>query len=270
LSGGYIFRQAKPVNHNERPMKSSKWKWATLSVILVLAGLVGGLLLYVQARTLRPQPQALAALQSSDEVTVTTNKWLVFSPTNVTPDRGLIFYPGGFVDPRAYAPQAHDIAAAGYQVVIVPMPLNLAVLGVGRASEVVTAFPDINRWAIGGHSLGASMATQFMATNPEVVSGLVLWAGYPPTDVNLSTGAMPVTSVYGTQDGLVSATDLENSQQRLPANTTFVAIVGGNHAQFGWYGPQKGDLPATISPEEQQVETVSATVELLQRLVVTQ
>ena len=35
-------------------------------------------------------------------------------------------------------------------------------------------------------------------------------------------------------------------------------IEGGNHAQFGNYGPQKGDLPATISAEEQQKQTVEA------------
>jgi hypothetical protein len=29
-----------------------------------------------------------------------------------------------------------------------------------------------------------------------------------------------------------------------------VSIEGGNHAQFGWYGPQEGDNPATISREE--------------------
>ena len=37
-----------------------------------------------------------------------------------------------------------------------------------------------------------------------------------------------------------------------------VEIEGGNHAQFGNYGPQKGDLPATISAEEQQTQTVEA------------
>ena len=35
-------------------------------------------------------------------------------------------------------------------------------------------------------------------------------------------------------------------------------IEGGKHAQFGNYGPQKGDLPATISAEEQQARTVAA------------
>lgn len=37
-----------------------------------------------------------------------------------------------------------------------------------------------------------------------------------------------------------------------------VEIEGGNHAQFSNYGPQKGDLPATISTEEQQAQTVDA------------
>ena len=43
-----------------------------------------------------------------------------------------------------------------------------------------------------------------------------------------------------------------------------VEIEGGNHAQFGNYGPQKGDLPATISAEEQQARTVAAIEEFLE------
>lgn len=37
-----------------------------------------------------------------------------------------------------------------------------------------------------------------------------------------------------------------------------VEIAGGNHAQFGNYGAQKGDPPATISAAEQQAQAVSA------------
>lgn len=37
-----------------------------------------------------------------------------------------------------------------------------------------------------------------------------------------------------------------------------VEIEGGNHAQFGNYGPQKGDAPAQITAEEQQRQTVAA------------
>jgi len=45
-----------------------------------------------------------------------------------------------------------------------------------------------------------------------------------------------------------------------------VALEGGNHAQFGWYGPQKGDSSATLSHTEQQAQIVAATLELLRSL----
>jgi len=45
-----------------------------------------------------------------------------------------------------------------------------------------------------------------------------------------------------------------------------VVIKGGNHAQFGWYGPQPGDGVATISREEQQAQIVEATVAFLATL----
>ena len=46
----------------------------------------------------------------------------------------------------------------------------------------------------------------------------------------------------------------------------WVAIEGGNHAQFGWYGPQQGDNPATVSREVQQQQVVASTLDLLARL----
>jgi hypothetical protein len=56
------------------------------------------------------------------------------------------------------------------------------------------------------------------------------------------------------------------AQALLPPDAAFVPIEGGNHAQFGSYGPQPGDNPATISAEEQLAQTVTATVALLDRL----
>ena len=49
----------------------------------------------------------------------------------------------------------------------------------------------------------------------------------------------------------------------LPAETAFVAVEGGNHAQFGWYGPQPGDRAATIGREAQQALVVEAIAALL-------
>ena len=44
----------------------------------------------------------------------------------------------------------------------------------------------------------------------------------------------------------------------------FVLIEGGNHTNFGLYEQQDGDGVATIPAEEQQAQTVAATLELLE------
>jgi hypothetical protein len=56
------------------------------------------------------------------------------------------------------------------------------------------------------------------------------------------------------------------SRALLPADTTWVVIEGGNHAQFGDYGSQPGDNPATISAADQQTQVVMATVVFLDTL----
>jgi pimeloyl-ACP methyl ester carboxylesterase len=211
-------------------------------------------------------PAALAALQSDAQVAVETEPWLVFRPMGDVPAVGLVLYPGARVDPRAYAPAAHALAQEGYLVVIVPMPLNLAVLAPDRAAQVIAAFPGTGRWAVGGHSLGGAMAARFAYQNPEAVQGLVLWAAYPAKTDDLSGHSLAVTSVYGTRDGLAAEDKILASRPLLPRATTWVAIGGGNHAQFGWYGAQPGDNAADISREQQQDEIVSATLGLLSRL----
>ena len=59
---------------------------------------------------------------------------------------------------------------------------------------------------------------------------------------------------------------VEASRPRLPPDAEWVAIEGGNHAQFGWYGPQSGDLEPQIGHLEQQALTVAATVRLLEAI----
>jgi len=50
--------------------------------------------------------------------------------------------------------------------------LNLAVFAPDRASDIISAYPDIHSWVIGGHSLGGSMAANFARNNPSLVKGL--------------------------------------------------------------------------------------------------
>ena len=62
---------------------------------------------------------------------------------------------------------------------------------------------------------------------------------------------------------LATPAKIEASRPLLPAATTWVVIQGGDHAQFGWYGPQSGDNPATISREDQQAQAAEAVLSLL-------
>ncbi len=242
----------------------ARW-WALLLGLAVLMLAAGGFVLWAE-RTPSPMREALLALESEGQVEVTIDRWFVYRPANEDPQTGLVFYPGGRVDPRSYAPAARAIAGDGYLVVVVPMPLNLAILGADKAGEVITAYPEVDYWAVGGHSLGGAMAARFAYSHPSLVDGLVLWAAYPDASNDLSGSELAVTSIYGTLDGLATDEKIAASRPLLPLNTRWVAIEGGNHAQFGWYGPQTGDNPAAISREEQQQKIVDATVELLARL----
>jgi len=233
---------------------------STIFILIILAA--GGF--YVWASdALGPMPEAMLALESTTTVQVETEPWLIFKPVGYEPTTGYIFYPGGKVDPRSYAPMAQAIAEQGYLVVIPPMPLNLAVLSPGEAADVIAAYPEIETWVIGGHSLGGSMAANYAKKHPDQISGLVLLASYPANSDDLSQSDLMVLSMYGTNDLVADYEKIEASKALLPPDTQFIPIEGGNHAGFGWYGPQAGDGEATISREEQQAQVVQATVDFL-------
>ena len=240
-------------------------RWILLGVVVVLVLAVGGFVAWAEIIP-PPEPTALAALQSDPTVRVSANHWLVFQPANGGVTTGFVFYPGGKVDPRAYAPQAHAIAAQGFLVVIVPAPFNLAVFTPNVAAEVQAAYPAVTQWAVGGHSLGGVMAAHFAHDHPRTVHGLALWASYPQASDDLSRSTVAVVSISGTRDGLSTPAKIDAARPLLPPSTTWVVIDGGNHGQFGWYGPQSGDNPAGIDHAAQQAQTVAATVALLQGL----
>jgi len=233
--------------------------------VFLLVGIIGGLV-WLSTPVGAAMPQARDAMQSDRDVEVSTDTYLVFMPIDQDPTVGFIIYPGAKVLPESYAPTAHAIAEEGYLVVIVPMPLNFAIFNITGADGVIASFPNIETWAIGGHSLGGAMAAWYAYDNPEKMSGLVLWASYPDASKSLAETNLQVTSIYGALDGLATPNTVLGSADYLPTNTTFVEIVGGNHANFGWYGDQPGDNPATISRESQTQQITNATLTLLARL----
>jgi hypothetical protein len=233
-----------------------------------------------------PLPEALDALVSDDAVTVTQvtvgewtspdNFYYKFVPNGITPTIGFIIYPGACVDPGAYAPAAHAIAAEGYLTVIVKMVEDIAFFSYTRAQKVINDHPGIEEWTIGGHSLGGTSACAYIYADPyggnpaKDIDGVVLWAAYPASDNSLANKIIKSLSIYGTKDGLVTADEIEISRLNLPPYTQWGEITGGNHTQFGYYWDginenflQPDDNPADITREEQQNITIQNTVAFL-------
>ncbi|MFM8322600.1 MAG: alpha/beta hydrolase [Chloroflexota bacterium] len=238
--------------------------WPLLLAIPLL--LAGGFVAWAET-PLAPMPEALAALQSDAQVTVTQEAdWVVFQPADRQPQVGVVLYPGGRVDYRAYAPYARALAAEGYLVALTPMPLNLAFTGYNKANDVIAAYPEITRWAVGGHSLGGAMAAHYAAANPGKVQGLFLWAAYPAGSDDLSAQPLKVVSIYGTRDGLATVEDVTLAAPLLPKDTLWVPVSGGNHGNFGWYGDQPGDNQAALGRAEQMALVVQSTAFMLAQL----
>jgi len=237
----------------------------TLLVILVLLTLGSIGFVAWASFPLGPGPSALASLESNSVVSVESGAdWIVFQPAARQATTGFIYYPGGRVDYRSYAHLLQPLAERGYLVVLVRMPLSLAVFSPAKATEVIQSFPEITDWVIGGHSLGGAMAANYVFANPGAVEGLVLWASFPASNNSLADRDIKVVSIYGSEDGEVET--IEDSSTLLPVDTTWVRIEGGNHAQFGDYGPQPGDNPSTISPESQWEQVTVATTAFLEAL----
>ena len=249
-------------------MTKRRWIWLGLTAVLIILLLGAGGFVFWANDALGPMPEALAALESDGAVQVQTEPWLEFRPLDREPAAGLIFYPGGRVDARSYAPAARALAEEGYLAVIVPMPLNLAFFDANAASDVIAAFPQIETWVVGGHSLGGVAASGYAEANADLVDGLLFWASYPADDALAERSKPAVLSIYATNDGLSTVEVIEASRANRPAETRWVAIDGGNHAQFGWYGEQPGDGQATISRTEQQAQIVKATAEMLEILAI--
>ena len=225
--------------------------------LLGIVGLVGWATVSAQAATER----AVAVLQENG--IEREDGQLVFRPDSPT-DKGLIYYPGGLVDPEAYAVTAQGIADAGYLVVIPKMPLNLAFTGINRADGIRADFPEIESWVIGGHSLGGAMAAQYAKNNVDDLDGLIMYASYPANNEDFVDFPLPILTIIGSKDP--GAPQQEAFYDAITDSAERFIIEGGNHRQYADYSYQPDDGIATISAAEQQDQVVAVTVQFLDSL----
>lgn len=178
---------------------------------------------------------------------------LIFQP-EAPNGKGVILYQGAKVKKEAYAYLGQSLSEQGFVVSIPQLPLNFGILGSGTADAVIEEHPEVEAWFLGGHSLGG-VAASFYAENPSPkLAGLYFLGAYPAGD--FSSDDLPMLSIYGELDGLSTGEDIEESRGLFSEDSVFVEIEGGNHAQFGLYGEQKGDNAAEITPIEQQDQVV--------------
>ncbi len=229
-------------------------KYTFLAIGLLLLAVLAGFYVWTQ-QTYEPSAKLVELV---DEVKA-DDGWVVYEPEG-TSKAGIVLYPGAKVEPEAYAYLAQQWSEAGYIVGIPHMPLNLAFTGVGKAEEMMKRYPSVEKWYVGGHSLGGVAAASFAHDNLDEVDGLFFLGSYPGGGDDFSKKDLPVLSIFAENDGLTSSENIEESKALLPDDAVFYEIDGGNHAQFGMYGPQKGDNKAELPVKEQQDQIVDAFV----------
>lgn len=242
--------------------KMKKIACAIAAVLLMLMLLLGIIVaVYIskyyhaddKARDIVTQSHSEYQIQQLDDA-------IAFVPDH--PKAGLIFYPGGKVEYTAYAPLMEACAKQDILCVLVHMTGNLAVLESDAADGIPQAFPAVDHWYIGGHSLGGAMAATYVSEHIDAFDGLVLLASYATKD--LSGTNLKVLSVYGTNDGVMNRESYEANKCNLPDDFTEIVIPDANHAGFGSYGAQEGDGQGMDDPWKQVDLTAAAIAALVE------
>ena len=195
-------------------------------VLLAMLLLAAGFFWYV-SDYYRAEDAALDVLASGENIEV-RGSLTILSPSYPT-DTAIIFYPGAKVEGAAYLPLLDQLRRTGLTCILVEMPFRMAIFDVNAAEDVMAQFPEIRHWYLAGHSMGGAMASQFAAGHRDQVDGLILlgaylYGEYPSADT---------LTVYGSLN--------QSVEDKIDYTEHVVEIDGGNHAQFGSYGLQRGD-----------------------------
>lgn len=190
-------------------------------------------------------------LLEKDQSIIQENNVFTLPSINAS-DTALIFYPGAKVEAISYLPLLERLREEiDINIYLVEMPFNLAVLNPNAATSIIDSHPEIKHWIISGHSMGGAMASSYASQYSDKVDGLILLGAYIYGDYPQEKAL----TIYGSLNTSV--------QEKIDYTENIIVIEGGNHAQFGNYGSQKGDAVAQISQLDQQEIAISAMVEFI-------
>lgn len=229
----------------------SNWIEELVNTVAQTALLIGVIIVYF-GLYYHGTIDAEIALKSTDKVKVTeTEECYCFDGED--DGSALVFYPGAKVEASAYAPLMMKLAENGTDCFLCKMPLNFALLGKDKAAEIQDKY-KYGKWFLSGHSLGGVAASMLAADDDsaEKWDGIVFLASYPTEEMDI-----PALSIYGSEDKVLNHKSYEEAgeKERWPDDFSEHIIAGGNHAQFGCYGEQKGDGQAGITRQDQQTQT---------------
>lgn len=221
-------------------------------VIGVIAAI---LIVFIAAMVMLLTPYAaeqdyLDMVYDNNQISVSeVDGWYELIPSESSNDEAIIFYPGGLVSANAYLYMLSEIAIETKQpIYVVKFPLSLAVTNIDAADVIIDNYTNVNTWTIAGHSLGGSMACRYAKANTDKITNLLMFASY--CDQSISDSNISVLTLYGSLNNGINDAVLLEYEKNLPEDTVTIIIPGMNHAQFGNYGPQRGDSEATISNDD--------------------
>ncbi|MGE0931551.1 alpha/beta hydrolase [Peijinzhouia sedimentorum] len=243
------------------PMK----KWSKRKIFKTIWFTIVGIFFIWNLSTFQSRDLPEDVFENSSNVTVNiTDDYLGFE-SNLTGDAiNVIFFQGGLVDPKAYAPLGRKLAENGYNCYIIKMNWRLPINDYQKTLELFD-LPN-GKYVIGGHSQGAKMAAQLVYENPSLFEGLFLLGTSHPRDIDLSNSAIPTLKLYAENDGLASVPEVMENRNKLPVGADLVLVEGGNHSQFGYMGQLFMDSSADISLEEQQKICLENMLSLLEKV----
>lgn len=193
-------------------------------------------------------------LITSEEVTIYRDRDEI-RLTVSEPLKNIIFIPGGLVNPESYLYLCYNLALQGYNVTIYKPVFHLAIFTPNHAKRFLS---DELENVIIGHSLGG-VVSSMLASKVENISQVILMGSYPIQDIS----NQDVLLIKAEFDIALDEAKFNDSLKYTNDDKVIIEIDGGNHAGFGWYGPQKGDGEAEISIIDQQQLVLQAILNFI-------
>ena len=204
--------------------------------------------LYIYSGDIKSIKKYLSKFENVKKIKLDKNKF-IYKGKNTR--AALIFNQGGFVEYESYEPLMTAIANKGIMCILIRSTLSCPFFNINAPDGIKEKFPEIKNWYIGGHSLGGVISCFYLSNHLKDFNGLILLASYTIKD--LTKGNLKVLSIYGSNDKIINLKNYEKYKKLLPKDMIEFIIEGGNHSNFGMYGPQKGDGLASI-PNIEQIE----------------